>query len=138
LPLFASKVHDTRTTPFLAYFIDERWDPKIVRYRADYRSGAISLCWFFQDIFMPIAMKLVSALCVPYVLAKGVFPRFGYSAAVNSAMYRFAWLVILGLVAFCYLAKVLCVELHASIRDDRYLIGKRVQDVADGSSDINS
>jgi hypothetical protein len=46
---------------------------------------------------MPIATKLVAALCVPYVLAKGVFPRFGYSAAVNSTVYRFAWLVILGL-----------------------------------------
>ncbi|KAM0893870.1 hypothetical protein ACQ4PT_024787 [Festuca glaucescens] len=138
LRIWMKLVHDTRTTPFLAYFIDERWGPKIVRYRADYRSGAISLCWFFQDIFMPIATKLVAALCVPYVLAKGIFPRFGYSAAVNSAVYRFAWLVILGLGAFCYLAKVFCVELHASIRDDRYLIRKRVQDVADGSSDINS
>jgi E3 ubiquitin-protein ligase MARCH6 len=140
-PVFVLKAHQTRATPFLVYFIDERWGPKIVRFKADYHSGAISLCWFFQDVFMPIATKLLAALGVPYVLAKGVFPLFGYSAAVNLAVYRLAWLGILGLGAMCYLAEVFCVELHGSIRDDRYLIGKRVEDVADkrdGSCDIKS
>uniref|UniRef100_A0ACD5TYV2 Uncharacterized protein n=1 Tax=Avena sativa TaxID=4498 RepID=A0ACD5TYV2_AVESA len=121
-------VHSTRDTPFLAYFIDERWSPKIARFKQDYLSGAISPCRFFKDIFMPMATKLLAALGVPYVLAKGIFPRFGYSDAVNSAVCRFAWLGILGTCALCYIVKVLCVELHHSIRDDRYLIGKKVED----------
>ena len=85
---------------------------------------------------MPITMKLVIVLCVPYVLAKGLFPRFGYSAAVNSAVYHFAWLGSLALCGLCYLAKVfwgVLVKLHDSIRDERYIIGQRLQDYTDNS-----
>lgn len=85
--------------------------------------------WFLQDVCMPIVTKLLAALGVPYVLAKGVFPRFGYSVAMNSAVYRFVWLGSLGF----YLAKALCAKLHDSIRDARYVVGQRLEDVADGS-----
>ena len=86
--------------------------------------------WFFPDVCIPIATKLLTALVVPYVLAKGVFPTFGYSAAVNSAVYRFAWSGSIDLCALCYLAKVFCVQLHDSIRDDRYIIGRTLEDVS--------
>ncbi|CAI9298710.1 unnamed protein product [Lactuca saligna] len=36
-------------------------------------------------------MKLLTALCFPYVFARGVFPVFGYPLVVNSVVYRFAW-----------------------------------------------
>lgn len=129
--------------PFLAYFIDERWDWKLTQAREDGLSGLRAM-WVLQDVLMPITRKLLTALCVPYVLAKGVFPSFGYSAAVNSTVYHFAWLGSLALFALCYLAKVFCrvlVRLHDSIRDDRYLIGQRLQNYADNStlhSGINS
>lgn len=90
--------------------------------------------WVLRIILMPIIVKLLSALCVPYVLAKGVAPRFGYSAPVNSAVLRFAWLGSLAMCVLCYLAKVLCrlvVRLHDSIRDERYLIGQRLQNYTD-------
>ncbi|XP_037472970.1 probable E3 ubiquitin ligase SUD1 [Triticum dicoccoides] len=124
-------VQQIRARPVLAYSIDERWVPMIVRWKADCLSWEISMCWFLQEIFMPIATRLLAALGVPYVLAKVVFPRFGYSAAVNSAVYRFAWLGSLGSCELCYLFKVLCVKLHDSIRDERYVIGKRLEDVPD-------
>ncbi|VAH11554.1 hypothetical protein VPH35_005307 [Triticum aestivum] len=124
-------VQQIRARPVLAYIIDERWVPTIVRWKADCLSWEISMCWFLQEIFMPIATRLLAALGVPYVLAKVVFPRFGYSAAVNSAVYRFAWLGSLGSCELCYLFKVLCVKLHDSIRDERYVIGKRLEDVPD-------
>ncbi|KAM3300683.1 hypothetical protein ACQJBY_041610 [Aegilops geniculata] len=54
----------------------------------------------------PFATKLVAALGVPYVLAKGVFPRLGYPAAVNSMVYHFAWLGCIAFYALCYLAKI--------------------------------
>uniref|UniRef100_M8B1Q9 E3 ubiquitin-protein ligase MARCH6 n=1 Tax=Aegilops tauschii TaxID=37682 RepID=M8B1Q9_AEGTA len=126
-------VQPIRARPVLAYIIDERWVPTIVRWKADCLSWEISMFWFLQEIFMPIATRLLAALGVPYVLAKGVFPRFGYSAAVNSAVYRFAWLGSLGSCELCYLFKVLCVKLHDSIRDERYVIGKRLEDVPDDS-----
>ncbi|XBI33502.1 hypothetical protein VPH35_056821 [Triticum aestivum] len=115
--------------PFLAYFIDERWEQAKVYWY----SRSIPLCWFFQGMFMPMAMKLLAALGAPYVLAKLVFPRFGYSAAMNWTVYRFAWLGSLGFCVLCYLGKVLCVQLHDSIRDDRYIIGQRLKDVGYGN-----
>nr|XP_043620023.1 probable E3 ubiquitin ligase SUD1 [Erigeron canadensis] len=80
-----------------------------------------------REIMAPIMMKLLTALCVPYVLTRGVFPLFGYSLAANSAVYRFAWLGCLGLSLLCFCAKrshFLFTNLHNSIRDDRYLIGR--------------
>ncbi|XP_073362636.1 uncharacterized protein [Aegilops tauschii subsp. strangulata] len=101
LRIWVKLAHETRDTPFLAYFIDERWSPKIVRFAAGSRSGKVRLRFFLGELFMPIATRLLPALCIPYVLAKGVFPRFGYSAATNSAVYRFAWLGTLGPCALC-------------------------------------
>ncbi|XP_048552900.1 probable E3 ubiquitin ligase SUD1 [Triticum urartu] len=125
LRIWVKLAHETRDTPFLAYFIDERWSPKIVRFAAGSRSGKVRLRFFLRELFMPIATRLLPALCIPYVLAKGVFPRFGYSAAMNSAVYRFAWLGTLGPCALCYISKLLCTKLHDSIRDERYVIGQR-------------
>jgi E3 ubiquitin-protein ligase MARCH6 len=82
---------------------------------------------------MHIATKLLAALDVPYVLAKAFFPRLGYSAAVNSTVYHFAWLGSIVFCVLCYLTKVFCAKLHDSIRDDRYIVRQRLQDVADGS-----
>ena len=80
----------TRIAPFLAYVIDQRWDQKLTQAREDGFSGLMAM-WVLRDILMPIIVKLLSALCVPYVLAKGVALVFGYSATVNCAVIRFAW-----------------------------------------------
>ena len=88
----------TRVAPFLAYVIDQRWDQKLTQAREDGFSGLMAM-WVLRDILMPIILKLLSALCVPYVLAKGVASVFGYSATVNSAVIRFAWLGILAMCA---------------------------------------
>jgi hypothetical protein len=66
---------------------------------------------------------------VPYILAKGVFPRFGCSAAANSVAYRLAWLAGIGFSVFCHLAKLFCIELRDSIRGDP--VRQRLEDVRD-------
>ncbi|XP_037417109.1 probable E3 ubiquitin ligase SUD1 [Triticum dicoccoides] len=92
--------------------------------------------WSLGSLLKKLWIKLLlAALGAPYVLAKLVFPRFGYSAAMNSTVYHFAWLGSLGFCVLCYLGKVLCVQLHDSITDDRYIIGQRLKDVGDGCSD---
>ncbi|OEL19691.1 putative E3 ubiquitin ligase SUD1 [Dichanthelium oligosanthes] len=129
LVLLFLKVRWTRVAPFLAYFIDEGWDWKLTQAREDGFSGLRAM-WVLRHILMPIIVKLLSALCVPYVLAKGVAPRFGYSAAV----LRFAWLGSLAMCVLWYLAKLVCrlvVRLHDCIRDERYLIGQRLQNYSD-------
>ncbi|XP_071691730.1 probable E3 ubiquitin ligase SUD1 [Rutidosis leptorrhynchoides] len=103
--------------------VDDRWCVKLERVR---RSGFLRLqgVWVLQEIIIPIVMKLLTVLCVPYVLARGVFRVFAYPLIVNSA--------ILGVCLALLCAKGLCVwyaNLHNSIRDDRYLIGRRVHNL---------
>uniref|UniRef100_A0ACD5TYY2 Uncharacterized protein n=1 Tax=Avena sativa TaxID=4498 RepID=A0ACD5TYY2_AVESA len=129
--LWMNLARSTAAAPFLAYFIDERWHMKLTRARVDWSSGAISLRWFIQEIYFPIATKLLAALGLPYLLAEGFFPRLGYPAAVNSAVYRFAWLGCVSCCVVFYLGKVLCIKIHDSIRDDHYIIGESLQDVAE-------
>ncbi|XP_076895484.1 putative E3 ubiquitin ligase SUD1 [Bidens hawaiensis] len=108
--------------------MDGSWRVKFERVRQDGFSR-LQAFWVLREIVVPIIIKLLTALCVPYVLARGVFPVFGYPLVVNSAVYRFAWLGCLGLSSLCYCVKrfhVWFTNLHNSIRDDRYLIGRRL------------
>ncbi|XP_065871265.1 probable E3 ubiquitin ligase SUD1 isoform X2 [Euphorbia lathyris] len=108
--------------------VDETWRVKFERVREDGFSRLQGL-WVMREIVFPIIMKLLTALCVPYVLARGVFPVLGYPLVVNSAVYRFAWLGCLCFSVLCFCAKrfhVWFTNLHNSIRDDRYLIGRRL------------
>lgn len=114
----------------MAPLVDEGWRVKFERVREDGFSRLRGR-WVLQEIVGPIVVKLLTALCVPYVLARGVFPLLGYPLVVNSAVYRFAWLgcLLLGTLAFCARRfHVWFTNLHNAIRDDRYLIGRRLHD----------
>ncbi|GMH18142.1 hypothetical protein Nepgr_019983 [Nepenthes gracilis] len=107
---------------------DESWRVKFERVREDGFSRLEGL-WVLQEIVLPILMKLLTALCVPYVLAKGLFPALGYPLVVNSAVFRFAWLGCLCLSLLCFCTKrfhAWLTDLHNSIRDDHYLIGRKL------------
>ncbi|XP_042497936.1 probable E3 ubiquitin ligase SUD1 [Macadamia integrifolia] len=108
--------------------VDESWRMKFERVREDGFSQLRGL-WVLREIVIPIMMKLLTALCVPYVFARGVFPALGYPLIVNSAVYRFAWIGCLSFSLLFFCAKrfhVWFTNLHNSIRDDRYLIGRRL------------
>ncbi|KAF8410096.1 hypothetical protein HHK36_002618 [Tetracentron sinense] len=110
--------------------VDESWQIKFERVRDDGFSRLRSI-WVLREIVIPIMMKLLTALCIPYVFARGVFPVLGYPLIVNSAVYRFAWVgcVIFSFLCFCIKRfHVWFTNLHNSIRDDRYLIGRRLHD----------
>ncbi|XP_071726199.1 probable E3 ubiquitin ligase SUD1 [Rutidosis leptorrhynchoides] len=120
--------------------VDDRWRVKFERVRDDGFSR-LQAFWVLREIVVPIIMKLLTALCVPYVLARGVFPVFGYPLVVNSAVYRFAWLGCLGLSLLCFCAKrfhVWFTNLHNSIRDDRYLIGRRLHNFGEDNKDAQT
>lgn len=119
--------------------VDESWRVKFERVREDGFSRLQGL-WVLREIVFPIVMKLLTALCVPYVLARGVFPVLGYPLVVNSAVYRFAWLGCLSFSCLCFCAKrfhVWFTNLHNSIRDDRYLIGRRLHNFGENNIDEN-
>ncbi|CAL9749009.1 unnamed protein product [Musa acuminata subsp. burmannicoides] len=112
----------------MAPLVDENWRRKFERVREDGFSRLRGL-WVLREIMIPIISKLLTALCIPYVFAKGVFPVFGYPLIVNSAVYRFAWLGCLVFSLVCFCAKrfnAWFTNLHNSIRDDRYLVGRRL------------
>ncbi|KAK8562902.1 hypothetical protein V6N13_018548 [Hibiscus sabdariffa] len=114
---------------------DESWRIKFERVREDGFSRLQGL-WVLREIVFPIIMKLLTALCLPYVLARGVFPVLGYPLVVNSAVYRFAWLGCLCFSLLCFCARrfhVWFTNLHNSIRDDRYLIGRRLHNFGEDS-----
>ncbi|PSS02698.1 E3 ubiquitin ligase [Actinidia chinensis var. chinensis] len=120
--------------------VDESWRSKFERVREDGFSRLQGF-WVLREIVLPIIMKLLTALCVPYVLARGVFPVFGYPLVVNSAVYRFAWLGCLSFSLLCFCAKrfhVWFTNLHNSIRDDRYLIGRRLHNYGEDSGQWQS
>ncbi|KAJ4898989.1 putative E3 ubiquitin ligase SUD1 [Raphanus sativus] len=108
--------------------VDDSWRAKFERVKEDGFSRLQGL-WVLREIVLPIVMKLLTALCVPYVLARGVFPMLGCPLVVNSAVYRFAWIGCLTASLLCFCAKRCHVwfrDLHDSIRDDRYIIGQRL------------
>ncbi|MBA0614152.1 hypothetical protein Godav_014480 [Gossypium davidsonii] len=120
--------------------VDESWRIKFERVREDGFSRLQGL-WVLREIVFPIIMKLLTALCLPYVLARGVFPVLGYPLVVNSAVYRFAWLGCLGFSLLCFCAKrfhVWFTNLHNSIRDDRYLIGRRLHNFGEDMQEKKS
>ncbi|CAN7032345.1 unnamed protein product [Brassica rapa subsp. trilocularis] len=108
--------------------LDDSWKAKFERVEEDGFTKLQGL-WVFKEIVSPILMKLLTALCVTYVLAKGVFPMLGYPLVVNSAVYRFAWIGCLSASLFFSCAKrchVWFINLHNSICDDLYLVGRRL------------
>ncbi|KAJ4967530.1 hypothetical protein NE237_019379 [Protea cynaroides] len=116
--------------------VDESWRVKFERVREDGFSRLRGL-WVLREIVIPIVMKLLTALCVPYVLAKGVFPLLGYPLIVDSAVYRFAWVGCLSFSLLFFCARRFHVwfsNLHNSIRDDRYLIGRRLHNFGEDRS----
>uniref|UniRef100_A0ACD5T6N8 Uncharacterized protein n=1 Tax=Avena sativa TaxID=4498 RepID=A0ACD5T6N8_AVESA len=119
-------------TPFLAYLTVKSRGQRLTRAKVNWPTGVIPLQWFLRDIFVPVATRLLAALGFPYVLAKGFFPRFGYSAAANSAAYRLAWLGCISFCMLCHLVKVFSVGLCDSINAERIIIGQRLEDVTDG------
>lgn len=124
----------------MAPLVDESWRMKFERVREDGFSRLRGL-WVLREIVIPIVMKLLTALCVPYVFAKGFFPILGYPLIVNSAVYRFAWLGCLIFSTLCFCAKrfhVWFTNLHNSIRDDRYLIGRRLHNYGEDTAEKRS
>jgi E3 ubiquitin-protein ligase MARCH6 len=113
--------------------VDDSWRVKFEQVRSDGFSR-LRGWWVFTSIIAPILIHLLTVLCLPYVLACGIFPLFGYSLVVNSSVYRFAWLGSLLLGLWWYGTKWLykwLLDLHNSIRDDRYLVGRQLHNFAE-------
>lgn len=109
-------------------FVDRSWRVKFERVLNDGFSQLQGL-WVMSEIIIPIMMKLLTALCVPYMFSRGLFPMLGYPLLVNSAVHRFAWVGCLASIFMCSCAKrihALFIRMHNAIWNERYLIGQRL------------
>lgn len=87
-----------------------------------------------QEVVLPVLMWTLIALCLPYTFAQGVLPLLGCSTFVSNVVYRFIYVGIAAVygvqVAMRSLLRAMR-GLHDSIRDDKYLIGKRLYNFSD-------
>ncbi|GBG74019.1 hypothetical protein CBR_g17730 [Chara braunii] len=107
---------------------DDRWRNKFERIRND---GFMRLhgMWVLKEVIAPIVGYLLTLLCLPYACAKGLMALISPSPQMALLVPRFACLgTVVAVVLWRLLQKsrAWLIELHDSIRDDRYLIGQRL------------
>ncbi|KFK29880.1 hypothetical protein AALP_AA7G191100 [Arabis alpina] len=98
--------------------------------------------WLLRDVIGSIINTLLTTLGFPFLVAYSLFPLFGFSEAVNLAVQRLIWPVVLAIIIIGFIAKLTLnffVYIHRVIYDDRYLVGDRVTDFTeDLKQGINS
>ena len=80
-------------------------------------------------IVLPVLLNLATCLALPYVVTRGLLPLLGLPAAFlqwaslyGHTLFHGAYLAYLGSRRLAGLA----VQLHNTIRDDRYLVGREL------------
>lgn len=80
-------------------------------------------------IVLPVLLELATSLAAPYVITRGVLPLLGLPVHVLQYANLYAYQVYHGFVLlFLGSKKVgrLAVQLHNAIRDDKYLVGRQL------------
>lgn len=94
-----------------------------------------------REVVLPVLISVVTALAVPYSFARGLLPLMGVSRWISNLVYRYAYLVIAcvycGVETLRYSISMLR-ELHDSIRDDKYLVGKRLYNFIDSQEAVST
>lgn len=109
-------------------FANEAWRTKLLRVKEDGFSN-LNFLFVTREIVGPVLRDLLTAHCVPFVFARGVAPLLHLPLTTQSAIFRFAWLCCLAFFLFAHVlvrAGDWVTQLHNSIRDDRYLVGRRL------------
>lgn len=83
-------------------------------------------------IVLPVLVNLATCLSVPYVITRGLLPLLGLPASALQYANLYGHQVCHG----CYVAYLgskklagLAVQLHNTIRDDRYLVGRELHNL---------
>ncbi|CAI5533564.1 unnamed protein product [Closterium sp. Naga37s-1] len=83
----------------------------------------------FQEIIAPVLLFLLTALTAPFLAVRAALPLLRLPPVLESAAFRFAWITALGVVGTARVWRRVCewfASLHDAIRDDRYLVGRRL------------
>lgn len=82
-----------------------------------------------RELLLPVLIPILTMLSGPYSFARGVLPALGAERWVCNAVYRYSYLAIA--CGYCSWESMRYVvswlrDLHDSIRDEKYLVGKRL------------
>lgn len=89
----------------------------------------VSLSMALHEVLWPIMKPLAVLLAVPQAISRGIVPYLNLSTKQMQATYvygfAFEYIVLVACLGSKYVAKGLH-KLHNSIRDDRYLVGRQL------------
>eukprot|EP00178_Gracilaria_changii_P025840 TRINITY_DN793_c1_g4_i1.p1 TRINITY_DN793_c1_g4~~TRINITY_DN793_c1_g4_i1.p1 ORF type:complete len:1115 (+),score=186.48 TRINITY_DN793_c1_g4_i1:299-3643(+) len=116
-----------------------KWRERVLRAKEGELAGLDVNFWrTMREVVLPVLGWCMTALCMPYSISRGVLPMVGVAEWVSDQMYRYAYLVVACLYCsfevFRYSMSVLR-DLHDSIRDDKYLVGKRLYNFGDSQGE---
>ncbi|CAN6918634.1 unnamed protein product [Brassica oleracea] len=87
--------------------------------------------WLLGNVMCPIINTLLTTLAFPFWVANSLFPLLQFSGAVDQAVQRLIWPVLLAIIILGLAAKLtldLFLYIHRLEYDDRYMVGGRVAD----------
>lgn len=111
-------------------FATVAWREKLKRIRS-VGINTLPWTWLLGNVICPIIGTLLTTLAFPFWVANSLFPLLQFSGAVDLAMQRLIWPVLLAIIIIGFVAKLtldLCHYIHRVEYDDRYMVGERVAD----------
>lgn len=111
-------------------FATMAWREKLERIR-NVGINWLPFTWLLQDVICSIMITLSTTLGFPFLVAYSLLPCLGVSVAVNLAVQRLIWPVLLAIIILGFVAKLtldLFVYIHRVEYNDRYMVGDRVTD----------
>lgn len=119
----------------LAGGFDTQWRERFERAR---EGGIMGLGPNFvrtiREVVIPVLSRILVALSVPHAISRGLLPLLGASAFVSSVVHRYIylWIAISYLIFELTRYSIAMIHsLHDSIRDDKYLVGRRLYNFSD-------
>lgn len=106
------------------------WRERVVRIREwdmarlDRHFGGL-----LRELLIPVLIPIITMLSAPYTFARSVLPALGVERWVSNAVYRYSYLAIAcGYCTWESMRYIISLfrDLHDSIRDEKYLVGKRL------------
>ena len=120
-----------------------RWKQHFEVIQADGFQG-LRVSWVITTVALPLAKETAWCLCAPYVFARGIFPFIGIMLGpiypdmfgiflhpyVLSAVYRYVFVIYIFLFHFAFdgfgTTIIYLRRLHDEIRDDKYMVGRKL------------
>ena len=118
----------------------EQWSARLERV---YNNGLrnVEFVWTLREVCLRLLNAVGEYYFVPYFLARGVVPAFVHDPLVLNSLERYSVCIYMLAKAALFVSKQLVLfveELHDHIKDEKYLIGMRLNNVGMTPGDSSS